>query len=1708
MAQDTTAQAGPWEDYTSPQSAAPSAPTAPPAAEAGPWEDFKPQAAPAMPDMSGIHSAVQSNLQKAQAPKGENAEPPEPLSHDQALDAGMGMPVSKTIGSVKPDIKLSPEMRAHLMNAYHKGTAVDAGDFMQSAIPAASAAVSKVPVEEHGILHSMGQAALEGAKKNIQDVVQTYQLAKGNKSFVAEETPKDAVQKMISENYDFALPDKDTLKKVAVKTAYGMAESSPEIAGAVGLGAPLGAAGARLGGRVGGIAGAATGAFLGSAAVNGAKTIAPTFYEELKKNPDNPEAAFDMALNKTKISAVGTGLSFALFDAAPFKGAVKNLLFQALGAQPAVGAGQKAATNILEGKLVTEGTATAALQTAANIAVPLVGSKLIHAAAETMPAIELRNIVAKNTGKTPDTVTPNDIAQAIRMSYEHTAPKAQDFKDAASVMMGPEAEVAGSSTLRDVYAKTGVSPAQVISDAKLNPRIAEDIAAGKVPSAYSELVHKPPVEEKPETPLPSEKEQARMDQGKTVRELQGQIRALKNQGVNTAEQKLKMFELENNLETENGKYKQMLAEAGIKRGNPQNLKRSPQSAVGFLIKQGGIEPTGDIAHLDLGKFKGLVREGGMSHDKARAMLQEAGYLKADDSNAPPATTENDLHQVLEDHAQGRATYRGALGSAKEKAFDEQENEHQKASAIQGMKDQASEMGVNLLDQEALDALSLIAHGQKAEDAIHEVTSQNALRAKGAEDYFTSQEHRDMEDRLGTPEVMTPKQLEKLSAAIEGHFAETKNITDIPKYSDMSDAQFVAFEDYARRVDAMKSPVEESKLAAYLADESGSLTIEIPDSVKEFADDIKRDVLNFATPMETGSDRARASAKDFANAMRWNQWNGSRIFNLLEERYTPDELTGMWEALDASSDYAQNLEKKGMSRAEAVAQTERDGIGHFALPEDQKQITASLNDWARNSWERAKGLGMVEGEGFPFWTPRMAAVIGEDGIWRSPGDEDSKPTVNTGRNLTTSAGSLKKRKYDTAEETEAAMKAALGNSREGELGLEQEREVQLVRDIRTLPLALTRFNQAIAGRALIAKIKQMGQDTGAFIVSENPNAEMFTIDHPAFHTFRMEMVRNEETGKWEPRLDQNGNPIYEKVPIYVSKEFEGPLKAVLSQDSGATYQAIMKVKGEAMGLIMYSPLIHNAVEWGRALPAMPGKVATFKIYFEGNAAKKDPVQMKEAMDAGLVPIGNRFFNQDISSIMETPDLTPGNGWISKLLGGLTEAVSNKNAGDKVRSTIDAMGNFWHNTLLWDRVADLQMGLYTNTRDQAVKDGLDPKAAQTVAAHIANRFAGALPMESMGNMARKIANVGLFSRSFTIGNLGVMKDMGVLKLLPFVGQKKPSGLPSDVQAQLERDVGHEQMMKATGVVKRKAMAAFAIDIALMYAGNSLLQDTFDHLKKDKSLGQIAKGYSDRFQKLLSDHAGSPWELLNLPADMQALSSTSTNEPGKEGRIHFSDDPKTGTAYYMRMPTGKIGEEFLGWMTSPSDMLNKKISPVITKPLIETIFGDRDYFGHPIYDKNAAGISGAAESLGKVVMHIMKGMVPEDSIISSYKILTGSHAKDIDYLKVGGPLAGITFSKGYPGGPEAGILAAATRRHEDAVSESLPKIKEAVESEDIGAAKEIMSNLGMNGREQASLIRHYQYPQQKVNSKSLAKFRKIATPEEKQLMQDQNEESQPEK
>lgn len=191
--------------------------------------------------------------------------------------------------------------------------------------------------------------------------------------------------------------------------------------------------------------------------------------------------------------------------------------------------------------------------------------------------------------------------------------------------------------------------------------------------------------------------------------------------------------------------------------------------------------------------------------------------------------------------------------------------------------------------------------------------------------------------------------------------------------------------------------------------------------------------------------------------------------------------------------------------------------------------------------------------------------------------------------------MKRRKHLTAEQTEAAAVAKLGD------------QVEMARDIRTLPLATAKLQDAIAGRVLINRVKEIGKETAEPTVDEgaeptNSEYRWFTIDHPAFKIWRPKLRQDEATGKWDIVKDENGEPVMERVPLYVRSDFEGPLRAVMSQDTGKIYQSMMDLKGKTMSVIMYSPLIHNAVEFGCAFPAMPGKAMTMRVYFDGYAAR--------------------------------------------------------------------------------------------------------------------------------------------------------------------------------------------------------------------------------------------------------------------------------------------------------------------------------------------------------------------------------------------------------------------------------------------------------------------------------------------------------------------------
>jgi hypothetical protein len=807
-------------------------------------------------------------------------------------------------------------------------------------------------------------------------------------------------------------------------------------------------------------------------------------------------------------------------------------------------------------------------------------------------------------------------------------------------------------------------------------------------------------------------------------------------------------------------------------------------------------------------------------------------------------------------------------------------------------------------------------------------------------------------------------------------------------------------------------------------------------------DALRDFQMKTTPMAAGSKRAMAIAKDAANSMRKAAWQWGAFDDLLRRGYTKEQRERMWNA----------AEEENTLRTQGITDPTR-GLG--SLTDDERQTVQTLADYGNRLLERAKAVGMFQGEGVPFWTPRMVAMIGEDGEISLPQRERVSTPEGRGGNVTTSASSLKGRKHATVEETEAAAKAKFGEG------------ATVVRDIRTMPLAMARIERAIAGRELVNRIKDIGLQIGQETVSAGEKPEMFTIDHPAFKSYRF------------------ADGAMERVPLYMSKEFEGPLKAIMTERPGALYKAFMGLKGRVMSMIMYSPLIHNMVEWGRALPMMPGKVLTGRVYFEGNAAKHDPMTMRRAIDAGLVPIGHRFFNQDLTGLLEEPTIQPGRSLTAKALGGAVGLV-NKGAGEAVKAGIDYAGDVWHNTLLWDRIADLQMGLFTNLERDMIGKGLDPQTASRMAAHFANRYAGSLPNEAMSTGARKLANVMLFSRTFTLGNLGAMKDMML-------------GLPQDVQSQLLRDVGEAGRAGAVKVARQKAIHAFVTDVALMYVGNAVMQNAMDMLVRDKSLSQVLHGYAARFKDYLTRADKDPQAIFNIGS----LFPQSQNEPGKENRIFFNTSPD-GTATYVRLPTGKIGEEFQGYLTSPLDMLKRK-QGTLARPLLQTLQNDKG-FGRKVYDDQEPGLSGMLHAVGNVVWNILQEQVPTDSIQAGYHLMSG-HGDETDALKTVGPLFGLTFSKGAPGGPEVGVMFNAEQRHQDAVAREMPGIKQDIKDGNIQDAITKMEAAQMTPEEQRMTLKYAMNPQARLNRSRFKKFQQIAPPDMLERMEQMQQEQQQE-
>jgi hypothetical protein len=859
---------------------------------------------------------------------------------------------------------------------------------------------------------------------------------------------------------------------------------------------------------------------------------------------------------------------------------------------------------------------------------------------------------------------------------------------------------------------------------------------------------------------------------------------------------------------------------------------------------------------------------------------------------------------------------------------------------------------------------------------------------------------------------------------------------------------------------------------------------------EGANGLMNHVYMALAPMSAGDTKSQAGAQQFVNDVRAARFQWQKMSTLLKAKFSRDEREQMWSAADEEND----LRRETASNPDLPRPP---GQGLDRLTPRQREAVQTLHEYADALWQRAKSAGLVEGEGVAFWTPRTAVMIGEDGTYSRLAEPGKKATSDgTGRNVVTTAPSMLGRKHETTAESEAALKAKKGEN------------ATYVRDILTMPLAMSRFEQAIAGRELINTIKDIGLASGKDLVSTTGGAGFFTLDHPAFSTFRPRMVEGED-GKWTALKDENGRAVLERAPLFIDKSWEGPLKAVMSTRDSAIYTGYMLLKSKAMSAIMYSPLIHNQVIFGRAMGytnlTEGGPLKTIALYFTGHAAKQDNEFMRTMIRAGMVPIGEHNNMLDATDIAadrarEGTWLDPNESWFSigaskaadalgkKVLDPLLTPLSERagiaasHLGRTTREALDAAGDFWHNTLLWRRVGDLQAGIARDAYDKLTAKGIDADVAAVAAAHLANRYAGAVGHEDMSKFAHMAANGYFFSKSFNVANIGTVKDAAFATT---------AGRKALIR---ERSESPEEAAQVESFLKSKARFGLARDLAYSIIAVNLATLWFQRDKDaDWTVDSVTKGLSrevDIAMKMYLNWKDHPTELSSY--DPRRLSGAYDNEPGKQNRV-FMGLQESGRAQYMRLPMGKVIEDLIGWTTEFAKTADAKKSPFMRA--LDVARNKKDDFGTPIWDERDPNF---AHRLADAAMFLLGTHAPVEQL-KTLKDMASGVATPLDKEKTLGNITGLTVSQGHPGGPEAGVAAEVEQSVKGSQQHAMDEVKRLLKYGKADEAYEVLEKSGLTPREIGHIIQRVNDPKAVISRSTLKKFNAHATDEERRRLEE---------
>ncbi|HEY6021642.1 MAG TPA: hypothetical protein VIY48_17770, partial [Candidatus Paceibacterota bacterium] len=345
------------------------------------------------------------------------------------------------------------------------------------------------------------------------------------------------------------------------------------------------------------------------------------------------------------------------------------------------------------------------------------------------------------------------------------------------------------------------------------------------------------------------------------------------------------------------------------------------------------------------------------------------------------------------------------------------------------------------------------------------------------------------------------------------------------------------------------------------------------------------------------------------------------------------------------------------------------------------------------------------------------------------------------------------------------------------------------------------------------------------------------------------------------------------------------------------------------------------------------------------------------------------------------------------------------------------------------------------------------------------------ENQSELVRKAMNVLLFSRSFNVGNVGQVKDTVF-------------GLPAGLAAKIYADVGKESGDKAMKAAKAKARMAVAVDFGMSMLLISAASAAIQTMLKDESVDDVEKGYLRRLSAMFDTVKAHP---LN-PASYNPYQVLPTwdNEPNKEDRIDIGED-ETGRHEYMRLPTGKVVEDIVGWTLHSPDTFVKKMSPM-AKATWQALANDKGY-GVPVEDPDGNTLQHIAQG----VEHVIKAQVPYDTMQTLYDVTSG-HGTELDKHKLAGFATGFSTSQGNVHGPEAGVMAATEERVKQAKLYASEEVKTLLKRGYEDEARDRLEKAGLTPAEINKLIRFYESPKGGVSKQQARKFNQHATDEER--------------